>query len=295
MTEDTYPYSPDDVLDTLADLYRHQGNKLMLSVLESAEAAIEFREHANWNGGQYYYSLQLLVPCEQFAQIEPRIELLQKALQAELSTVFKGTEPHFLTSAMITPFNKHAGGPDQNVEASDAIERVWGEDGFRLFLSHVAKHKKYAAELKDALSIYGVRAFIAHEPLQTTQEWLSEIEAALNTMHGMAAILTPEFKHSEWTEQVVGYALGRGIKIVAVKAGGLPRGLLASQRALGADLARIPLLAKEIVSILVKDPSTQPKMCNALAEALASSSSWTNTEFIVAQLESIGTVTANYA
>jgi hypothetical protein len=267
----------------------------MLSVLESAEAAIEFKEHANWKGGQYYYSLQLRVPCEQFAQLEPRIESLQKALQVELSTVFKGTEPHFLTSATIIPFTKRAGGPRRNMEATDAIERVWGEDGFRLFLSHVAKHKKCVAELKDTLAIYGVRAFVAHTPFQPTQEWVFEIETALNTMHGMAAILTPEFKHSEWTEQEVGYALGRGIKIVTVKAGGQPHGLLARQQALAADFAKIPLLAKEIVSFLLKEPITQPRMCEALAESLASSSCWANTELIVAQLESIGTVTSNNA
>jgi len=79
MTEDSYPYSPEDVVDTLADLYRHQGDTIMLSLLESANADIAFEEYNNWNGGQYYYSLQLRITRKQFAQVESRIECCQSA------------------------------------------------------------------------------------------------------------------------------------------------------------------------------------------------------------------------
>lgn len=70
--------------------------------------------------------------------------------------------------------------------------------------SSVSKHKKRVAELKDALAVFGVHAFVAHEDIQPNQDWQSEIETALNTMHGMATILTPEFKDSEWTDQEIG-------------------------------------------------------------------------------------------
>ena len=88
MTVKNYPHSPKDVVDTLVDLYRHQDDKLMLSLLESAEAAIDFEEYDNWNGGQYFYSLQLRIPRKQFAQIEPHIESLQKMLQVKLVVRF---------------------------------------------------------------------------------------------------------------------------------------------------------------------------------------------------------------
>ena len=267
----------------------------MLSLLESAEAAIEFERYDNWNGGQYYYSLQLRVPRKQFAEIEPRIESMQNGLLDRVGTVFKGADPHFLTSVVITPLIKRTGRTRRNRVASDAIERIWGEDGFRLFLSHVSQHKKPVAELKDTLARFGVRAFVAHEDIQPTQDWQSEIETALDTMHGLAAILTPESKDSDWTDQEVGYGLGRGIKTIAVQAGRLPYGLLARQQALVADLDKVDLMARRIVSILVKDPSTQPRVRDALVEALVCSSCWANTKLVVAELESIGTVTAQNA
>lgn len=293
--EETYPHSPEDVVGTLVELYRHQGETVMVALLESAEAAIDYEEYDNWNGGQHYYSLQLRISRKQFAQLEPRVESLQKALQVKLATVFKGTDPHFLTSVAITPLIKTMGTSHRRIEAADAIERIWAGDGFRLFLSHVSKHKKRVAELKEALAIYGVRAFVAHEDIQPTQDWQSEIETALNTMHGMAAILTPEFKKSEWTDQEVGYALGRGIKIIAVKAGQLPYGLLARQQALVADIDNITSMATGIVSILVKAPDTRGRMRDALTEALVSSCCWADTKLVVAQLESIATLTADNA
>lgn len=292
MTENNYPHSSEDVVETLADLYRHQGDKAMLSLLESAEAAIAFEEYDNWNGGQNYYSLQLRIPRKQFAVIESRVEPLQKALQVKLGTVFKGTDPHFLTSVVITPLIKSRGSIRQQAVAPDATERVWSKDGFRLFISHVSKHKKRVGELKDALAAYGVQGFVAHEDIQPTQDWQSEIETALNTMHGMAAIVTPEFKDSEWTDQEVGYALGRGIKLIAVKAGCLPHGLLARQQAMAGDIDNIPLMARGIVTILVKDNATQSRMRDALAEALVSSSCWADSKLIVDQLETIGSITA---
>jgi hypothetical protein len=50
--DDHYPYSPADVVETLVDVYRHQGDQQMSSLLESAESSINFEEYDNWNGGQ---------------------------------------------------------------------------------------------------------------------------------------------------------------------------------------------------------------------------------------------------
>lgn len=296
MTEDSYPHSPTDVVGTLVDLYKHQDDRIMSSLLESATASIDFEEYDNWNGGQYYYSLQLKVPRKQFANLEPRIESLQNSLGTKLGTVFKDADPYFLTSVVITPFIKHTIGALQNIGAQDAIERIWGADGFRLFLSHVSQHKKHITDLKKTLSIYGVRAFVAHEDIQPTQDWQAEIETALNTMHGMAAIITPEFKDSLWTDQEVGYALGRGIKVITVKVSEfLPYGLIARQQAFTADFSDMLLMAKGIISILVKDSSTHPRMRDSLAEAIVHSSCSTDTNLIVDQLEKIGTITAENA
>jgi len=284
---DYYPYSPSDVVETLVDVYRHQGDQQMSSLLESAEASISFEEYDNWNGGQNYYSLQLRIPRKHFASLEPNIEKLQKSLKTKIEAMFKNTDPHFLTSVVIVPQIKKSDKSQKPKIKSDAIERIWGEVGFRLFISHVSEHKHHISKLKQNLSIFGVSSFVAHEDIEPTQDWQNEIEAALNTMNALTAVTTKEFKKSLWTDQEVGYALGRGIKTIAVMVGELPHGLLARQQALKGNFDNIPELAKGIVSILLKDPKTQSFMRDMLINALLKSSSWANTKLIMEQIEQI--------
>ena len=55
--------------------------------------------------------------------------------------------------------------------SSNAIKRIWGDDGFRLFLSHKSEVSKEANKLKEQLRIYGVSAFVAHTSIRATLQW----------------------------------------------------------------------------------------------------------------------------
>jgi hypothetical protein len=54
---------------------------------------------------------------------------------------------------------------------------------------------------------------VAHEDIHPTLEWQVEIERALYNMDAFLAIHTPGFKDSFWTQQEIGFAVGRGMKI----------------------------------------------------------------------------------
>jgi len=41
---DYYPYTPSDVIETLVDVYRHQGDQQICLLLESADASINYEE-----------------------------------------------------------------------------------------------------------------------------------------------------------------------------------------------------------------------------------------------------------
>jgi len=64
---------------------------------------------------------------------------------------------------------------------------------------------------------------------------------------------------------------------------------------LAANIDKIPQMVRGIVSILANDPATQPRMRDALAEALISSSCWADSKIIVDQMESIGSITSSNA
>jgi len=142
-----------------------------------------------------------------------------------------------------------------------ATGRLWMDGDFRLFLSHKNEERRETAALRDALKIYGVSAFVAHEDIRPTQAWQDEIENALATMDGFAPLMTSGFHESEWTDQEVGYALARGVPIIAVRLGRTPYGFLAKFQALPSSWDQAP---EDMVKLLIKNE----RMLSAYIRAL---------------------------
>lgn len=103
--------------------------------------------------------------------------------------------------------------------STKVIKRIWQDDGYRLFLSHKADVKKEVTKVKEQLGIYGVSAFVAHTSIKPTLAWQSEIESALYSMDALVALMTKGFHESYWTDQEVGFALGRHVPVIPVKLG----------------------------------------------------------------------------
>ena len=98
--------------------------------------------------------------------------------------------------------------------------RNWqGGTQFRLFISHISKDKDKAMRLKACLSDYAISGFVAHEDIHPTLEWQDEIERALQAMDAFVAMHTRGFSASFWTQQEIGFAVGRGVKIISLKMG----------------------------------------------------------------------------
>jgi hypothetical protein len=143
-----------------------------------------------------------------------------------------------------------------------------GSTHFRLFVSHVSKDKAIAMRLKDCLAPYGVRAFVAHEDIEPTRAWEVEIERALHCMDALVAVHTEGFSKSNWTQQEVGFALGRGVKVISFKMGEDPTGFLAKHQALSRQKRTAEDIAKEIVGLLEAAPSTTHRMAEARLASL---------------------------
>ncbi|MDP8267600.1 MAG: toll/interleukin-1 receptor domain-containing protein [Candidatus Tenebribacter davisii] len=107
-----------------------------------------------------------------------------------------------------------------NTELTDEnkINEIWGDEKrYKIFLSHKASFKGQASNLKKHLEDYGLSCFVAHEDATPTKKWIVKIEEALRSMNLLIALITDDFNDSEWTHQEIGFALGRGIKVYAVK------------------------------------------------------------------------------
>ena len=79
--------------------------------------------------------------------------------------------------------------------------------------------------LKTCLSAYAMDGFVAHQDIHPTLEWQVEIERALRNMDAFIAIHTKGFSGSIWTQQEIGFAVARDVKIISLKMGEDPTGL----------------------------------------------------------------------
>lgn len=103
----------------------------------------------------------------------------------------------------------------------------------RIFLSHRSDRTVAAQELADALGLLGFASFVAHHAITPTREWREEIQKALRSCDLLVAMVTDGFHDSEWTDQEVGWVLGRDLAIVPVSLDGtLPKGFLESYQAI---------------------------------------------------------------
>jgi hypothetical protein len=174
---------------------------------------------------------------------------LQSASEATLSLIAAELDLPGITSAGIVP-----------------LPRNWQETKlFRLFISHISKDKAKATRLKDCLAPYGILGFVAHEDIHPTLEWQTEIERALRHMDAFIAVLTAGFSKSEWTQQEVGFAVGRGTKIISFKMGEGPTGFISKQQALARRDRPAEEIAKEIDALLASDEATKSRLSEAKA------------------------------
>jgi hypothetical protein len=119
-----------------------------------------------------------------------------------------------------------------------------------------------------------VAAFVAHEAIKPSLEWQREIELALRSMQALVALITPDFHASNWTDQEIGWAFGRGALVVPVRLGMDPYGFAGKVQGISGDLARAEPLAEAIVQSLLTNPQTHGEMRRALVAAFSEADSF---------------------
>ena len=123
-------------------------------------------------------------------------------------------------------------GPDPPA-ASAVDDELWTPASApRLFMSHLATCKKDVRALSSMLQQFGFACFVAHDAIEPSRKWRREIERALNSCDVLVAYVTPGFSSSAWTDQEIGWALGRGLPVIPISvAGEMPAGFLGSYQA----------------------------------------------------------------
>jgi TIR domain len=262
MSEPEFQLSKDieHYLAALSKLYAKKGERQKLEIVVNSQIRVhEQWDYDNWNGGTYGHALYFTVPQGLYLDFVGRRNELQREIAEDINKIHN--VPHEFIAEVFLEMEKmgdqdwrresgalHTG---QRVTLPEVSQRIWGDVGYRVFLSHKAEVKVQAAQLKEQLMLFGVSAFVAHTDIRPTKEWQDEIERALDSMDAFVALLTTDFHESDWTDQEVGYALGRGVPIIAVKLGMTPYGFIGKFQALSCTWDDTPVA---LVQLLIKQP-----------------------------------------
>jgi hypothetical protein len=257
-------------LAVLSKLYANDGqNELQEIIVNSQIRVREGCGYENIGGITYGHALYLVMPEILYISAAKKKDKLQKQIRDDLNKAHN-VQDEFIENVFLEmefaeerDWRKESGKllAGKRAILPEAVNRIWGKDGYRLFLSHKTEVKKETAELKEKLKLFGISGFVAHEDIRPNKEWQNEIENALFSMDAFGVLMTENFHDSDWTDQEVGFAFGQGVPVISIKLGKDPYGFIGKFQAISCSWDTV---AKEIVKILMP----HDRMLNAYIEAI---------------------------
>lgn len=270
------PKNIEHYLAVLSKLYAQDGKRQFQEIIVNAQIRVhEEWNYDNWNGGTSGHALFLVLSEPLFLSSVKQKDDIQNKLKEDLNKIHN-VKNEFIAEVFLEmeiaedhEWRKESGllVAGKRVVPPDATKRIWGDVGFRVFLSHKSEVKKETAALKDGLRLFGISCFVAHEDIHPTKAWQDEIENALASMDGFVALMTEDFHDSNWTDQEVGYAVARGVPIIAVRLGKDPYGFIGKFQALSSTWQSS---VEDIAKILIKND----QILNTYIQALRYCPSW---------------------
>lgn len=188
---------------------------------------------------------------------------------------------------------KHLG---YSIEAPSYLEPAfWQEGKLKVFLSHLSKQKTWTTELQDALLHYGISAFVAHKDIKPTLEWQGQIETALATCDALVALLHDGFHASNWTDQEIGFAMGRGVPVFSVRFGQDPYGFIGKTQAFQGHGKAAADISAELFDAYRVNKQTQGKMSEVLLRMFVKSTTFAQAKTLIGYLEKCETWGVDFA
>lgn len=173
-------------------------------------------------------------------------------------------------------------------EANPGVEPpFWRKDMLRLFVAHLAAYRVFAGQLQEALLAFGISGFVAHNDIEPTLEWQIQIETALSTCDALVALLHPAFHESNWTDQEIGFAMGRGAAVFSVHFGECPYGFIGRFQAFNGYGKAATALARELFDAYRRNKQTQRRMAEVLVGLFEQSGSFQEAKERIGYLEEL--------
>lgn len=207
-------------------MYRGRKERLPHEIIINSSIFVEEAiSYDNWNNETYGHNVILFLDEDTIGKISSF--KLQKDLisniKSDLNTLTENIPNEFIESLWIELAD------DNNLDYQSSVKftsppivnpdnlAIWKPEYIRLFISHKDEHKKEATLLAKKLEAYGISSFVAHDTIEPLEKWQNTIIKGLQSMEVMMVFVTDGFFQSCWTNQEIGFALGRGVPIISLK------------------------------------------------------------------------------
>lgn len=223
------------------------------------------------------------------------IDVTLKEFSISTQSTWSGSRPEYVlemaaeaTDQTLIDLAEHCGFSTEPNQKRQGIDPpFWRTGMFRLFLSHLSTQREVAASLQDEFLRYGISAFVAHNDIEPTVEWQTQIESALATCDSLLALLHQGFHTSNWTDQELGYAMGQGVPVFSVHYGQAPYGFIGRFQAFSGRNKTASDLAREVFDGLRRHKQTQRLMSEVLVQQFEQSGSFAEAKTRITYLEEL--------
>jgi hypothetical protein len=224
----------------------------------------------------------------------PFIDVTLKQFSLPWSEQWSGTKDAYIlqmideaSDQVLIDLAQHVGFKIDRANPHRIEPPFWRHGMLRVFITHLAAHRVFAGTLQEVLLRFGISCFVAHNDIEPTAEWQAEIEAALATCETLVTLLHPKFHESNWTDQEIGFAMGRGLPVFAVQLGQVPYGFIGRFQAFN-GIGKTPVvLAQELFDAYRKNKQTQGRMADVLVGLFEQSGSFAEAKARIGYLEEL--------
>lgn len=288
------------LLQRLQDIEAHEAYTLInFSEIEIQESV----NYDTWNDGQDIHAVNLRVPKDTFLLNIDDHPKISELIRTEFNKIYRYSGEHIgavnilpdenlITTPNTQTIFHYANNKLPSISSYDK-ERIWGAGALRIFISHRDSDKLEAKNIQTQLEEFNIASFVAHEDIKVTEEWAKEILRALMTMDIFLCLITDDFFDSKWTNQEVGFALGKNIPVLPFKTNlNTPDGFISI---LQAGKYNKDSCAHDIIGLLTETKSIPSTVKDSIIESIIQSfhgvNSWSEAEKIAELFQYIEKIT----
>lgn len=282
-------------------MYRGRKERLAHEIIINSSIFVEEAiSYDNWNNETYGHNVILFLDEDTIGKISSF--KLQKDLisniKSDLNTLTENIPNEFIESLWIELAD------DNNLDYQSSVKftsqpivnpdnlTIWKPEYIRLFISHKDEHKKEATLLAKKLEAYGISSFVAHDTIEPLEKWQNTIIKGLRSMEVMMVFVTDGFFQSCWTNQEIGFALGRGVPIISLKLEKeAPQGFIEDTQAIICGLDSNQDTVSKIYKVLSQKLNHEERIRKSLIQAFIKSPNFEETLKRFTRLQSLEKIT----